>query len=90
MKIYLVTIRLPDGIGRYFDSIWVVKSHAEDRKEQLRCELERSGFKVWRTGSAFDFQWVVAITEAFANDGKLADEEASGASGRLAAPQGEK
>lgn len=74
MKIFLVTVRPPTETGgRYFDSIWVRKENAEERVEQLRNELQRSGFKVWRSAQVMAVEWYVTLTEAVANDGRLAD-----------------
>ncbi len=76
MKVYLITVRPPISTGgRYFDSIWVVKNNAEERKDQLMQEMKRSGFKVTFTPPILDAEWYVTITEALANDGRIADNE---------------
>lgn len=75
MKIFLVTVRPPPALAsRYFDSIWVAKSNAEERTRQLRDELKRSGHKTWFTGNILDNEWHVTITEANVMDGRIADE----------------
>ncbi len=76
MKIWLVTVRPPVATGgRYFDSIWVRKTNAEERADQLKQELKRSGFKVWFSQNVTELEWYITITEAHANDGQLADEK---------------
>lgn len=73
MKVFLVTVRPPiDTGGRYFDSIWVVKDHADERCEQLITELRRSGYRPWYSGQVLPVEWHVTVTEAQAADGQLA------------------
>mgnify|MGYP001552258282 CR=1 FL=1 len=75
MKIYLITLRPPTRTGgRYFDSIWVREDHAKERAEQLKRELQRSGFEVWFSADVLPEEWYVMITEAHVNDARLADE----------------
>jgi hypothetical protein len=76
MTLFLVTVILPriQG-GRYFDSIWVVKRHAEERANQLQQELIRSGFKVNLSSGVLNEEWDVRITEAIATDGQLENKE---------------
>ena len=78
MKLFLVTVRPPtaQASGRYFDSIWVVQEHADERASQLRQEFNRAGFRVWFDQSVLPVEWYVSVTEAVAFDGQLADGKA--------------
>ncbi len=74
MKIYLVTVKVGGSTHRYFDSIWVVEKHAEERARQLRDEFRRNGMELFGDGKETNMMgsaWATKVTTAICGDGRL-------------------
>ena len=78
MTLYIVTVHAGCTKGiHYADSIWVDKKHAEERSDQLRQELRRSGFEMSANGCDLNMigtWWAVKITTAMCLDGQLSEK----------------